>query len=123
MMVSDIEKVEYTRRYPHTAHELNDGITRQSRVIRMYAAGGVVHCMVMNKPFDQLPPEYRSVFVDNHARLGPSRGNSPIPVSALPPGQPWTGHGIHAHRTFALITFLSVTDVDINAYASSESTA
>ncbi len=39
------------------------------------------------------------------------------PVSALPPGRPWTGHGIRARRTFALITFLSVTDVDMYTYA------
>ncbi len=59
--LSDTEKAEYTRRYPHLALEVIDGITRQTKWSDMYAAGGIVQRMVENQLFEQLPPEHRSV--------------------------------------------------------------
>ncbi len=46
--LSDIEK---TRRYPHLAPEVIDGITRQTKWSDIYAAGGIMQRMVENQPF------------------------------------------------------------------------
>ncbi len=59
--LSDIEKVEYTKRYPHLAPEVIDGITRQTKWSDIYASGGIVQCMVEKQLFDQLPTEHRRV--------------------------------------------------------------
>ncbi len=59
--LSDIEKAEYTRRYPHLAPEVIDGITRQTKWSDIYAAGGIMQRMIENQLFDQLPTAHRSV--------------------------------------------------------------
>lgn len=39
--LNDIEKVEYTRCYSHTASEVIEGITKQTKKSDIYAAGGI----------------------------------------------------------------------------------
>ena len=58
--LSDVEKAEYTIRYPQMAPEVIDGITRQTKWSDMYAAGGVIQRIVDNQCFNQLPAEYKS---------------------------------------------------------------
>ena len=58
--LSDVEKAEYTRRYPQMAPEVVDGVTRQTKWSDIYAAGGVIQRIIENQCFNQLPVEYIS---------------------------------------------------------------
>ena len=58
--LSDVEKAEYTRRYPQMAPEVVDGVTRQTKWSDIYAAGGVIQRIMENQCFNQLPVEYKS---------------------------------------------------------------
>ena len=57
--LSDIEKAEYTRKYPQIAPEVIDGMTTLTTWSDMYAAGRVVQYLIDHEFFRQLPSEQR----------------------------------------------------------------
>ena len=56
MLAKDIwiERSEYTRKYPHYAPELIDGITKQTTKTDMFSAGGVIQHLIDALSFSQL---------------------------------------------------------------------
>ena len=52
--LSWIERSEYTRKYPHYAPELIDGITKQTTKTDMFSAGGVIQHLIDALSFSQL---------------------------------------------------------------------
>ena len=58
--LSDIEKAEYTRKYPHLAPEVIDGLTTLSTRSDTYAAGRVIQCIIDHDRFNNLSRELRS---------------------------------------------------------------
>lgn len=53
--LSWIEKAEHTRKYPHLAPELIDGVTKETKKTDMFSAGGVIQRVVDSLSFTQLP--------------------------------------------------------------------
>ena len=58
--LSDIEKAEYTRKYPHIAPEVIDGMTTLTTWSDVYAAGRIIQCIIDHDFFRELPCKQRS---------------------------------------------------------------
>ena len=43
--LNDLEKAEYTRRYSHIPPEVIEGLSRQTTMSDIYAAGGILRCV------------------------------------------------------------------------------
>ena len=44
--LNDLEKAEYTRRYTHISPEVTEGLSRQTKMSDIYAAGGILRNVV-----------------------------------------------------------------------------
>lgn len=61
--LTDPEKSEYTRKFPHMAPEVIDGITRQTKLSDMYSIGGVLYTII-DYFFDRMPVEHKQSLTD-----------------------------------------------------------